>query len=120
VPAPFAVEVPGTERARTSDEPLFSTEPWIPRPPGLVAEPPAQPGEVRFARGILRRRGAVILFVPLTSDEAEEKHRTRQGYALATRRPDGNLLVVRYLTGWSPDDPSSPETRHLTRAGAIT
>jgi hypothetical protein len=106
--APFAVEVPDTERARTSDEPLFSTEPWIPRPAGLVAEPPAQPGEVRFARGILRRRGAVILFVPLTRDEAEEKHRTRQDYALAMRRPDGNLLVVRHVTRWSPDDPEQP------------
>jgi hypothetical protein len=106
--APFAVEAPETERARTSDEPLFLTKPWIPRPAGLVAEPPAQPGEVHFATGIWRRRGAVILFVPLTRDEAEEKHRTRQDYALATRRPDGNLFVVRHATGWSPHDPEQP------------
>jgi hypothetical protein len=107
-PAPFAVEVPETERARTSDEPLFLTKPWIPRPAGLVAEPPAQPGEVHFARDILRRGDAVILFVPLTRDEAEEKHRTRQDYALATRRRDGNLFVVRHSTGWSPHDPEQP------------
>jgi hypothetical protein len=50
----------------------------------------------------------VILFVPLTRDEAEEKHRTRQDYALATRRPDGNLFVVRHATGWSPHDPEQP------------
>ena len=113
-PAPFAVEVPGTERARTSDEPLFSTEPWIPRPPGLVAEPPAQPGEVRFARGILRRRGAVILFVPLTRDEAEEKHRTRQDYALATRRPDEKSAC-----GASPDRVESGRPRAAPKPGIL-
>jgi hypothetical protein len=106
--APFAVEVPETERARKSDEPLFLTKPWIPRPAGLVEEPPAQPGDVCFAKGILRRRGRLILFVPLTRDEAEEKHRTRQDYALVTRRPDGNLFVVRHATGWSPHDPEQP------------
>ena len=72
------------ERGRPTNR-CFRPEPWIPPPPGLVAEPPAQPGEVRFARGVFRRRGAVILFVPLTRDEAEEKHRTRQDYALARR-----------------------------------
>jgi hypothetical protein len=48
--APFAVEVPDKERARMSDDPLFSTKPWIPRPARLVEEPPAQPGEVCFAK----------------------------------------------------------------------
>jgi hypothetical protein len=108
--------VPEKERARTSDEPLFLTKPWIPRPAGLVEEPPAQPGEIRFAGGILRRRGALILFVPLTRDESEEKHRTRQDYVLATRRRDGNLLVVRHVTGWSPHDPEQPRNpAHLPR-----
>ena len=114
--APFAVEVPEKERARTSDEPLFLTKPWIPRPAALVEEPPAQAGEVCFANGILRRRGRLILFVPLTRDEAEEKHRTRQDYALVTRRPDGKLLVVRHATGWSPHDPEQPRNpAHLPR-----
>jgi hypothetical protein len=114
--APFAVEVPDKERARMSDDPLFSTKPWIPRPARLVEEPPAQPGEVCFAKGILRRRGRLILFVPLTRDEAEEKHRTRQDYAVVTRRPDGKLLVVRHATGWSPHDPEQPRNpAHLPR-----
>src|SRR5262249_32938685 len=41
--------------------------------------------------------------------EAEEKHRTRQDYALATRLPDGNLLVVYHRTWWSPYDPEQPK-----------
>ena len=64
-PAPFAVEVPETERARTSDEPLFPARAVDPAPgPDWSAEPPAQPGEVRFASKVYSGAGAaVILFV---------------------------------------------------------
>ena len=41
----------------------------------------------------------------MTHEEAEERHRTRQDYVLAMRRPDESLLVVRHHTGWSPHDP---------------
>ena len=108
-PAPFPAELPEAERARRCDEPLFLTTPWVPRPPRLVEEPPSAVGEVRFARDVLWRKGGVVMFVSLTREEAEEKHRTRQDYALATRLPDGHLLVVRHDTGWSPHDPDQPK-----------
>jgi len=107
-PTPFPVELPAAERARRCDDPPFVTKPWIPRPPRLVEPTPDQVGEVRFAHDILWREGGVVMFVAFTREEAEEKHRTRQDYALAARLPDGNLIVVRHDTGWSPHDPAQP------------
>jgi hypothetical protein len=108
-PAPFPVELPEIERTRRCDDPLFLTTPWISRPPRLVEQPPEKVGDVHFASCVLRRKGGVVMFLPLTRDEAEEKHRTRQDYVLATRLPDGHLLVVRHRTGWSPHDPDQPK-----------
>jgi hypothetical protein len=104
-PSSFPIEVPETERAQKCDEPPFPARPWIAPPPGLVNAPPTQPGEVGYASKLLRRRSGLVLIVALTRDEAEERHRTRQDYVLAMRRPDESLLVVRHLTGWSPHDP---------------
>jgi hypothetical protein len=115
-PAPFPAEVPEGERARLCDEPLFLTKPWIPRPPGLVEEPPSEVGEVRFAGDILERKGSVVMFMPLTREEAEEKHETHQDYALATRLPDQTLLVLHHSFGWNPHDPERPgKPKHLPR-----
>jgi hypothetical protein len=107
-PAPFPAELPEPERERRCDDPPFLTKPWIPRPARLVEPPPDQVGEVRFAREVLWRKGGVVMFVALSREEAEEKHRTRQDYTLAARLPDGNLIVVRHRTGWSPHDPEQP------------
>jgi hypothetical protein len=108
-PAPFPAEIPEAERAQRCDDPLFLTKPWIPRPPRLVEDPPNTVGEVRFARDVLWRKGGVTMFRPLTREEAEEKHRTRQHYALAVRLPDGHLLAIRHSTGWSPHSPDQPK-----------
>jgi hypothetical protein len=104
-PSPFPVEVPEAERNERCADPCFTTTPWIARPPGLVQEVPEQPGEVRFAESAVWRKGRVVLLVALTREEAEEKHRTRQDYVLATRLPGGNVLVLDHHTGWSPHDP---------------
>ena len=77
-------------------------------PAELINAPPAQPGEIGYASKLLRRRSGLVLAVALTREEAEERHRTRQDYVLAMRRPDESLLVVRHLTGWSPHDPEQP------------
>jgi hypothetical protein len=69
---------------------------------------PEHPGEVRFATDTLRRNDREIMLVPLTRDEAEEKHRSRQHYVLFTRLPGGNVLVLHHHTGWSPHDPEQP------------
>jgi hypothetical protein len=104
-PSPFPIEVPEAERAQKCDEPSFPAQPWIAPPPGLVNAPPNEPGEIGYASKTLWRRSGLVLAVALTREEAEERHRMRQDYALAVRRPDKSLLVVRHLTGWSPHDP---------------
>ena len=110
-PSPFPIEVPDAERAQRCDEPPFPARPWIVPPPGLVNAPPTQPGEVRFASKSLRRRGGLVLVVALTREEAAERHRARQDYVLAMRRPDESLLVVRHHTGWSRTTPSGADIR---------
>jgi hypothetical protein len=114
-PTPFPAELPAAERAQRCDDPPFPTKPWILRPPRLVEPPPKQVGEVRFAHDVLWRKGGVVMVVALTREEAEEKHRTRQDYALAARLPDGNLLVLAQPFGWSPHDPEQGKPRHLPR-----
>jgi hypothetical protein len=125
-PTPFPAELPAAERARRCDDPPFLTKPWIQRPPRLVEPAPDQVGEIRFAHDILRRNDGVVMFVAFTREEAEERHRTRQDYTLAARLPDGNLIVVRHATGWSPHNPRQPRnpdyvpsrTFHLEAYGA--
>jgi hypothetical protein len=107
-PALFPAEVPEAERIAKSAEPHFPKIPWISRPLGLVEEVPERLGEVCFAKGELWRNGRVTMLVPLTHESAAELHRTRQDYVLATRLPEGNLLVLRHRTGWSPYNPEQP------------
>jgi hypothetical protein len=106
-PTPFPAELPERERSRCA-EPHFVTTPWIARPAGLVGQVPDHPNEVRFAKDALRRKGGLIMLVPLTREVAEEMHRTRQDYVLATRLPGQTLLVLYHHTGWSPHDPEQP------------
>jgi hypothetical protein len=108
-PSPFPIEVPETKGARECDEPPFPARPWIAPPLGLVNAPPKEPGEIGYASKLVHRRSGLILAVALTREEAAERHRTRQDYVLAMRRPDETLLVVRHLTGWSPHDPEQPQ-----------
>ena len=103
--APFPAELPPGERPGRSAEPLFPIAPWIARPPWLIQEAPELPGEVRFAKDLLRRDGRVVLEVPLTSREAEDRHRNALDYTLVTRLPDGVLLLMSRITRWDPQDP---------------
>jgi hypothetical protein len=103
-PSPFPVEVPAAERAARTAEAPFVTTPWVPRPPGLLQEAPQHPGEIRYAKEYLYRNvdyrngdprnGDLMLVVPLTAEAAMERHREREDYVLATRLPDGILLVI--------------------------
>jgi hypothetical protein len=104
-PSPFPVELPVAERASRSAEPPFSTTPWVSRPSWLLQEVPEQPGEVRFAKQIHQRHGRVILQMPLTRQQAEERHREREHYALAVRLADGLLYTTRFLSLWDRNDP---------------
>jgi hypothetical protein len=107
-PSSFPVEITEVERIAKSAEPQFITTPWVARSPGLIEEVPDRPGEVRFATLAFQRQGRFLLFAPLTRQEAEERHQSRQDYVLATRLFSGVLLLLRHYTGWSPYDPEPP------------
>ncbi len=92
-PSPFPVEVPKSERKRRADEPTFTPRPWIARPNWLLEDAPEWPGDVRFAKNWLSRNGKVILSGPLSREEAEDRHRHYEKYALAVRLPEGLLLL---------------------------
>jgi hypothetical protein len=104
--SPFPVEVPAAERGGRSAEPVFSTTPWVPRPSWLWQEAPTQAGEVRFAKYHVRSDHGVTLMVTLSREEAEERHREREDYAMAVRLPDGLLLAISCDMGW---DRAKPE-----------
>jgi len=104
-PSPFPAELPLGERPGRSAEPLFPTTPWIARPPWLIQEAPELPGDVRFAKNWLQRDGRIVLEVPLTPQETEDRHRAALDYTLVTRLPGGLLLVMSRSTGWDPQDP---------------
>jgi hypothetical protein len=93
-PAPFDVELPDSERGTRTADPLFIPEPWIPRPPWLLEEAPTRPGEMRFAKESFHRNGQVFLLVPLTREQAEERHRNNDNYAVAGRMNNGLLVVL--------------------------
>jgi hypothetical protein len=103
-PCPFPVELPPAERARSPAEPVFLTTPWIARPPGLWQGLPTEPGDVRFAKDLLRRGTRVALPAALTREEAEVRHHAGESYVLAARLPDGLLLIIQ-LRGWDRNNP---------------
>ncbi len=105
-PAPFPIEVPASERVAKCAEPRFVTTPWVPRPPGLTQELPERLGEVRFATDELWRKGRIVAFLPLTGEQAEEKHGTYQDYVLFTRLDGGSRLILHHYAGWSLHDPT--------------
>jgi hypothetical protein len=102
-PSPFPVELSAGERAGIS-EPLFTTTPWPERPPWLWQDLPQRPGEVRYAKDVVRHGGPRLL-VALTAEEAEERHHAFERYTLATRLPDGLLVLMWRLTSWDRHHP---------------
>lgn len=103
-PSPFPVEVLIAERTSRTAEPIFSVTPWLDRPSWLVGEAPERLGEMRFAKAAHYRNGRVSLQVPLTSEQAEARHRDLEDYVLAVRLPEGQLLLVSRF-GWDRNDP---------------
>lgn len=105
-PSPFPVELLAAQRAsRAAEEPVFRVIPWPDTPLWLLDEPPEAPGEVRFAKDWLFRDGSLRLLIPLTPDQAAERHRDNEDYALFARARDGVLIVIRRL-GRDKNEPS--------------
>jgi hypothetical protein len=107
-PSPFPVEVPKAERIERASEPAFGTTLWIEAPPWLLGKVPEQPGDIRFAENEFERGDERVLLVPLTRETAEIRHQTRRNYVLAVRLANGDPVMLRHLTGWSPHDPVQP------------
>ena len=105
-PSPFPVELPVAERVSRSADPAFSTTPWIAPPSWLWQKLPTEPGEVRFAKKVLRRGGDIILTAALSREEAEERHRALEDYVMVARLADGFLLLIG-LSGWDRNDPEA-------------
>jgi hypothetical protein len=95
-PSPFPAELPQDRRKQESDEPLFTTTPWPERPDWLLANLPDQVGDVRFAKGDLRRNGEPVLVVPLSREQAEERHHNWEPYVLGVRPSDKLVLLIRW------------------------
>jgi hypothetical protein len=91
--SPFPIELPVSQRHRMS-EPAFSTMPWVTKPPSPLHRPPQHPGEVRFAKSLIRRDDGVVLVAPLTRDQAQVRHRDSESYLLAARLADGMLIII--------------------------
>lgn len=118
----FPVELPPEQRASMLVEQPFATTPWIERPNWLIGAIPETPGEVRFAKETLVRPGEGVLLVPLTPEQAAERHRETETYAAALRLPDSLLLVIRRL-GEDRNDPErlgldQPRFLHIQLHGA--
>jgi len=103
-PSPFPAELPEDRRKQEADEPLFNTTPWPERPDWLLANLPDQIGDVRFAKEDLHRKGEPVLVVPLSREQAEERHRNWEHYVLGVRLSDKLVLLI-HRDGWDRLDP---------------
>jgi len=97
--------LPAAQRASRCSEPTFVAKPWPAAPPWLWQDLPQQPGEVRYAKDYVRHGNEAKLLVPLTAEEAEDRHRALESYDVVRREPDNRLLSISHYTGWDRNDP---------------
>lgn len=103
-PSPFPVEVPAAARRSRTAEPPFIPQPWPPRPSWLFGGLPDEAGDVRFAKEARYRDGRLVLVVPLSREQAEERHDNVDDYVLSARLPNRLLLLLAWE--WSIFDKS--------------
>ena len=114
-PAPFPVELPQLQRDHRTDDPSFAVTPWPARPQSLWQTPPGQPGEVRYAKDWYWQGKDLLLLVPLTAAEAEERYWTNGQYALAERLPDDVAIFVHHsveLDIYPPEPRAFPDRQY--------
>src|SRR5262249_33996370 len=102
-PSPFPIELPVADRASRSDDPLFVPTPWRARPPWLLQDMPSRPGEIRFAKDRIGGNRQLLL-VPISREQAEQRHRDVEPYVVAARLPDG-ILAILIRDGQDRNDP---------------
>lgn len=104
-PSPFPIELAAADRKERSDEPTLVPAPWIARPQWLLGAVPERPGEVQFAKDWRERQDKQVLIVPLSREQAEERHRNVEGYVLSARLTNGLLVLLR----WDGEDCNHPD-----------
>jgi hypothetical protein len=92
-PSPFPGEVSEDQRPGGS-EPRFATTPWPVYSAAWRHAVPQRPGETAFARIIDNTRDSWQMVRMLTAEEARQVHQNNEPYGLATRLPDGRLLLL--------------------------
>jgi hypothetical protein len=94
-PSPFPAELPASKRVAKSADPVFPPTPWLEFPDTWRQDPPKNPGEIRYGIDWWDRQGRVSLLHPITRERAEARHRNFEPYTLATRLPEGQLMMLR-------------------------
>ena len=92
--SPFPAELPAAQRKTRHADPTFTPTPWLEFPTTWHQDPPGVPGEVRFGRHWWHRQGRVTLLHPITREQAKACHNNLEHYVLATRLPEGQLLML--------------------------
>jgi hypothetical protein len=95
-PTPLPVQLPVAQRTAKSADPIFTPTPWLEFPDTWRQDPPAVPGEVRFARDFWHRQGRLSLLHPITREQAQAYHADLERYVLATRLSAEKWIVVAY------------------------
>jgi hypothetical protein len=92
-PSPFPAELPVPQQTKAAD-PMFAPTPWLEFPDTWRQAPPQEPGEMLFGLDYWDRQGRVELLHPITREQAEGRHLGLQGYTLAVRLNEGQLLLL--------------------------
>ncbi|WP_157089525.1 hypothetical protein [Bosea sp. WAO] len=91
-PSPFPAELPEHLRESVA-EPQFQAGTWPATPDGLLAPLPDQPGELKFSREYIFRRGFPLLLKPMTIAAGQRAYRAHERLIAAQRLHDGMLLL---------------------------
>ena len=113
-PSPFPAELPASKRAAKSADPVFPPTPWLVFPQTWRQDPPRKPGEIRYGIDWWDRQDRMSLLHPITREQAEARHRNFQPYTLATRLPEGQLMILTYESSLR-DGAWQPPVRYVLR-----
>ena len=91
-PSPFPAELPEHQRESVA-EPQFQAGSWPATPGGLLAPLPDQPGELKFSKEYILRRGRPLLLNPMTIAAGQRAYRAHERLIAAQRLHDGMLLL---------------------------
>lgn len=95
-PTPFPVELPKASRAARTDEAPFPLAPWAPLPDDLYGALPEELDVPVFSKRLQDQGDAFIRLVPLSREDAEQRHEAHDRYCMVVRLSPANLLTIHY------------------------